>query len=66
GVATADGVELRLERTQEELSLEIGTARESVSRAMRELKRTGLVETRTRNSLRIPDIAKLRSRANGR
>lgn len=66
GVATADGIELRLERTQEELSLEIGTARESVSRAMRELKRSGLVETRARNSLRIPDIARLRSRAMGR
>lgn len=66
GVASQFGVELELDRTQEELSLEIGAARESVSRAMRQLKRTGLVESLARNRVRIPDVAKLRARAQGR
>ena len=66
GVATPGGVELKLERTQEELSLEVGTARESVSRAMRQLKRSGLIQSPSRNRLLIPDIAKLRARAQGR
>ncbi len=66
GSVTEQGVELRIDRTQEELSLEIGTARESVSRAMRQLKRAGLIESLSRNRMLIPDIAKLRSRAHGR
>lgn len=66
GITTASGVELRLDRTQEELSLEIGTARESVSRAMRELRRGGLVESLPGRRLRIPDVARLRARAQGR
>ena len=66
GIATPLGVELKLDRTQEELSLEIGTARESVSRAMRQLRRSGLVEPLSRNRVRIPDVAKLRARAQGR
>jgi CRP/FNR family transcriptional regulator len=65
GVATAAGVELVLERTQEELSLEIGTARESVSRAWRQLKRQGLVEPLGGSRLRIPDVARLRATARG-
>jgi CRP/FNR family transcriptional regulator len=66
GTVTPSGVELRIDRTQEELSLEIGTARESVSRAMRQLKRSGLIESLSRNRMRIPDVAKLRARAQGR
>lgn len=66
GTTTAAGIELKLDRTQEELSLEIGTARESVSRAMRQLKRSGLIESLSRNRMRIPDVAKLRARAQGR
>lgn len=66
GVETPLGVELKLDRTQEELSLEIGTARESVSRAMHQLRRAGLVESLPGNRVRIPDVAKLRGRAQGR
>jgi CRP-like cAMP-binding protein len=66
GVTTADGIELRIDSTQEELSLEIGTARESVSRAMRQLKRSGLIESLSRNRMLIPDVARLRARAQGR
>ena len=66
GTKTASGIELKLDRTQEELSLEIGTARESVSRAMRQLKRTGLIESLSRDRMLIPDLAKLRARAQGR
>ena len=63
GEQTPDGVELTLRRTQEELSHEIGTARESVSRAMRELKRAGLIEPLASEHIRIPDLAQLRARA---
>lgn len=63
--AAGGGVELTLERTQEELSLEIGTARESVSRAYRQLKRRGLIESLGSHRLRIPDVERLRSLARG-
>ncbi len=66
GIETEAGIEVKIDRTQEELSLEIGTARESVSRAMRQLKRGGLVEFLSRSSMLIPDVAKLRARAQGR
>lgn len=65
GAPTPAGVELRLDRTQEELSLEIGTARESVSRAYRQLKRAGLIESLGGNRLRIPDVERLRAMARG-
>lgn len=61
GVKGEDGVtELVLERTQAELSLEIGTARESVSRAYRQLRKRGLIEPISGHKLRIPDLGKLR------
>jgi CRP/FNR family cyclic AMP-dependent transcriptional regulator len=66
GTPVDGGVEMTLGRTQEELSLEIGTARESVSRAMRQLKGSGLIETLTGDRIRIPSIAKLRARAQDR
>lgn len=66
GTKTPDGVELKLDRTQEELSLEIGAARESVSRATRQLKHAGLISSLSRNRVLIPDVAKLRARAQGR
>ena len=59
------GVELALDRTQEELSLEIGTARESVSRAWRQLRRQGLIEPLAGARLRIPDPERLRDAALG-
>lgn len=65
GQPTPAGVVLTLERTQEELSLEIGTARESVSRAFKQLRRQGLVEAFEGNRLRIPDLGKLRAMARG-
>ena len=61
----ARGVDLVLDRTQEELSLEIGTARESVSRAWRQLKRQGLIQPEGRQRLRIPDVERLRAVARG-
>ncbi len=66
GTNTPFGIEIRLDRTQEELSMEIGSARESVSRALRQLKRSGLLESLPHGRMRIPDVAKLRSRAQGR
>lgn len=61
GTATPAGVEIELDRTQEELAHEIGTARESVSRAMKQLRRKGLIEPLDRNRLLIPDLQRLRA-----
>lgn len=61
GRPTERGVELHLVRTQEELSFEIGTARESVSRAFRRLERNGLLQRLDTTHLLIPDPAKLRA-----
>ncbi len=66
GTPTDAGIEFAIGRTQEELSLEIGTARESVSRAMRQLKRSGLIESLDGDRIRIPDLACLRARARAR
>lgn len=60
GVRTPEGVELTLGRTQEELALEIGAARESVSRALKQLQKKGLVTALDRDRLLIPDLARLR------
>lgn len=61
GIQTPSGIEIELERTQEELAHEIGTARESVSRAMKQLRRKGLVEPLERNRFLIPDVQRLRA-----
>jgi CRP/FNR family transcriptional regulator len=63
GVPTAKGgaVEIELDRTQEELAYEIGTARESVSRAMKQLRTKGLIESLGRSRFRIPDLQRLRA-----
>lgn len=61
GATTARGIEIELDRTQEELALEIGTARESVSRAMKQLRRKGLIEPLGQNRLRIPDLRRLQA-----
>jgi CRP/FNR family transcriptional regulator len=60
-----DGVRLALERTQEELALEIGTARESVSRAFRQLERRGLVVREAPDRLLLPDVRALREISRG-
>lgn len=61
GKQTPDGLEIVLDRTQEELSFELGTARESVSRAFKQLSQKGVIELLTRKRIRIPDLAQLRT-----
>jgi CRP/FNR family transcriptional regulator len=61
GRHTPDGIELTLDRTQEELALEIGAARESVSRAMKQLRRQGLIRPIDRDRLLVPDLSRLRA-----
>ncbi|NUO65721.1 MAG: Crp/Fnr family transcriptional regulator [Gemmatimonadaceae bacterium] len=61
GVATAAGTEIVLDRTREELSQELGTARESVSRALKQLTQKGLIRTLARRRVLIPDVARLRT-----
>jgi CRP/FNR family transcriptional regulator len=61
GITTPGGIEIELDRTQEELAHEIGTARESVSRAVKQLKRNGLIEPLGKNRVLIPDVARLRA-----
>jgi CRP/FNR family transcriptional regulator len=61
GTDSPVGVEIELDRTQEELAHEIGTARESVSRAMKQLRRKGLIKPLGRNRLLIPDVQQLRA-----
>ena len=61
GTITSEGTEIVLDRTREELSFELGTARESVSRALKQLAQKGLIELLARKRLRIPDVARLRT-----
>lgn len=61
GRTTAEGTVIPLDRTQEELAIEIGAARESVSRAMKQLRRQGLVQSAGRKQLLIPDVDRLRA-----
>lgn len=60
GVRGPAGVLLSLDRTQEELAHEIGTARESVSRALKQLRDRGLIRPQGRTRILIPDVARLR------
>ena len=61
GTITSEGTEIILDRTREELSFELGTARESVSRALKQLTQKGLIELLARKRMRIPDVARLRT-----
>lgn len=61
GRRTPGGIEILLDRTHEELSVELGTARESVSRALKQLSRKGLIVPIARRRMRIPDVARLRT-----
>lgn len=61
GRATAEGTEITLDRTRTQLSLEIGTARESVSRAFKQLERKGVIRVVGRHRIIVPDVAKLRT-----
>ena len=67
GQLSGDGVELELERTQEELATELGTARESVSRALKQLVGRGLIRKRngTRFVLAHPDQLRAWARSGG-
>lgn len=61
GKETDGGIVIELDRTQEELAHEIGTARESVSRAMKQLRRQKLIEPVGRNRILIPNVERLQA-----
>ncbi len=61
GAPAAAGVDLVLARSQRELALEIGAARESVSRALKELARRGLIAPLGGDRIHIPDVARLQA-----
>lgn len=61
GETSTGGTVIVLDRTHEELSFELGTARESVSRAIKQLREKGLIEPLRNRRLRIPDVARLRT-----
>ena len=66
GVPAPDGaVRLTLERTQDELAAEIGTARESVSRAFRQLRQKGMIRSRSGKRLVLASPEALRGWARG-
>lgn len=60
-----DGVTVALERTQEQLATEIGTARESVSRAFKQLKAKGLIVRQVGSTVEMVSAAQLREFARG-
>jgi CRP/FNR family cyclic AMP-dependent transcriptional regulator len=61
GTPEGDGVAFQLERTQEELATEIGTARESVSRALKQLTTRGLIRSRVSSRLVVAPTDQLRA-----
>jgi CRP/FNR family transcriptional regulator len=66
GAPESDGsVRLTLERTQDELAAEIGTARESVSRAFRQLKQKQMIVSRNGKRLVVVAPDTLRDWARG-
>ena len=65
GLPDGDGIVVNLERTQEELATEIGTARESVSRAMKQLETRGLIRKRAGTRLVVAPADQLRAWARG-
>lgn len=65
GTVTPEGVTLVLERTQDELATEIGTARESVSRAFKQLRAKGLLRERKGSRLALVSVERLRGWARG-
>lgn len=66
GTPGPDGtVRLTLERTQDELAAEIGTARESVSRAFRQLKQKGMIVSKSGKRMVLADPDTLRGWARG-
>lgn len=65
GTAEAGGVSLLLDRTQDELATELGTARESVSRALKQLRERGLIVSRRAARLVVAPPETLRAWARG-
>lgn len=65
GTVHGDTVRLELEQTQEQLATAIGTARESVSRAMKQLKTKRLIRSQEGNLLELVLPARLRDYARG-
>lgn len=65
GKVVGNRVQLTLSRTQEELATEIGTARESVSRALKQLRSKGLIISRKGQRLVMVEPAELRLWARG-
>lgn len=63
GRDTPDGIEITLAHTREALAIELGTARESVSRALKQLTLNGVIEPLGRKRLRIRDADRLRTLA---
>ena len=60
-----DTVTVTLDRTQDELATELGTARESVSRALKQLSAKGLIRSRKGNRLVVSPPDHLRAWARG-
>ena len=60
-----DGLELLLDRTQEELAAELCTARESVSRALKQLASRGLIRRRVGSRFVLDRPERLRAWARG-
>ncbi len=65
GTVQGDVVVLELDRTQDQLATEIGTARESVSRALKQLRAAGLIRARSGHRLTVAPPAYLRAWARG-
>jgi CRP-like cAMP-binding protein len=65
GTPGGDDVSLTLHRTQDELATELGTARESVSRALKQLGTKGLIKSRKGNQLVVAHPDRLRAYARG-
>ena len=65
GHERGDAVEVQLERTQEELAAELGTARESISRALKQLTVRGLILDRAGTRFVLASSERLRAWARG-
>lgn len=65
GAPRGELVALDLPRTQDELATEIGTARESVSRAFKQLRAAGMVRSRKGSQLLLASPDRLRAWARG-
>lgn len=65
GIVSGNAVAFSLDRTQDELAAELGTARESVSRALKQLTAKGLIHSRKGSRLVVSPPDHLRAWARG-